>query len=180
MKLSLIVALSDNGAIGLGGQLPWRMSADLRRFKRLTMGHHVLMGRKTFESIGRPLPGRTMIVITRQAGYRAPGARVAGSLRRAIQLAEEDDEAFVIGGSDIFRLALPSVDRMYITHVHTDAAGDVFFPHVDWDRWKRLREERFCADPRNEYDYSFCLYQRRRSGPEIESRAVDGEGEHVI
>ncbi|MBX6393717.1 MAG: dihydrofolate reductase, partial [Burkholderiales bacterium] len=129
--ISLLVAVSDNGLIGRDNQLPWHLPADLKRFKRLSLGKPVLMGRKTWESLGRPLPERRNIVITRNRDYRAPGAEVTGSLEEAIRLAGDAEEIMVIGGAEIFRLALPLADRMYYTHVHTVMDGDTFFPPVD-------------------------------------------------
>src|SRR5262252_9100268 len=116
-RLSLIVAMAGNRVIGRDGQLPWRLPADQRRFKALTMGHHIIMGRKTWESIGRPLPGRTSVVVTRNAQYAAPGALLAASLPEALALAQHDPEPFVIGGAEIFREALPFSNRVYLTEV---------------------------------------------------------------
>lgn len=161
MKLSLIVAMSENRVIGRAGELPWHLSSDLRRFKRLTMGHHILMGRKTFESIGRLLPGRTSIVMTRQTNYDVPSGRVARNLKHAIQLAGQDEEAFVIGGGEVFEYALPIADCMYMTIVHAVLAGDAYFPWVDWGEWTQLESQRISADPRNEYDHTFSVYERR-------------------
>jgi dihydrofolate reductase len=161
MSLSLIVAMSRNGVIGRGGTLPWRLSADLKRFKALTMGHHLIMGRKTYESLGRPLPGRTSIVITRRANWRpAPEVLVAHDLEGAIALAALDDEAFVIGGGEIYAQALSRVQRIYLTRVESEIDGDTRF--ADWNpaRWRLTASERHSADARNEYDYTFLTYQR--------------------
>ncbi len=160
MVISLIVAMSDNRVIGRDGDLPWRLSADLRRFKRLTMGHHIIMGRKTFESIGRLLPGRTSIVISRRQDYDAKGAKLARDLNDAIQLAGDDNEVFVIGGAEIYRLALPRVDRIYMTAVHVAIEGDTYFPEFDARQWRLIEDERHAADEKNQYDYNFRIYER--------------------
>lgn len=162
MLLSIIVAAAENGVIGRQGQLPWRLSADLRRFKQLTMGHAVLMGRKTYESIGRPLPGRRMIIITRQPGYCAAGAEIAHSLSAACGLAASADEteAFIIGGAEIFREALPHADRLYFTQVHTMIDGDVFFPPFDRADWRLTSQEEHPADAKNDYPFAFQTYER--------------------
>ncbi len=160
MALSLFVAVSENGVIGRSGDLPWRLSADLRRFKRLTMGHTIVMGRKTYESIGRPLPGRTSIIISRDPSYHAEGCQTASSLEHAMQLAAEDAELFVIGGAQIYALALSHANRIYWTQVHTEIDGDTFFPKVNWNDWKMIEQERYPADERNQYDFSFRVFER--------------------
>jgi dihydrofolate reductase len=161
MRLSLIVAVSENNVIGRGGRLPWHLSADLKRFKRLTMGHHMIMGRKTFESIGRLLPGRITVVLTRQAAYPAEGAMVAGSLDEALSRISGDGEVFIIGGAELYRSALHRVSRIYQTVVHAQVEGDTCFPEVDWTHWLWLEDVRFAADEDNDYDYSFRVYDRR-------------------
>jgi len=161
MRLSLIVAMSENRVIGRGGQLPWRLSADLRRFKQLTMGHHLIMGRKTWESIGRPLPGRTSLVISRQPDYRVDGAEVVPNLPQAILRAEGDDEAFVIGGGEIYQQALPLVGRVYLTMIHASVEGDTRFPELAADQWRVLEQSPIqSADEKNDHDYSFLIYER--------------------
>ena len=156
---SIIVAVSDNGAIGQENQLPWRISADLKRFKALTMGHHLVMGRKTFESIGRPLPGRTMVVVTR-GEFAADGVIVARSLEEAWQLAAADEEIFVAGGAEIYRQTLSVVDRLYVTEVHATIDGDAWFPPFDRSAWREVSREDHEADEKNEYWYSFVMYER--------------------
>ena len=131
MHIALIVAVSRNRVIGRGGQLPWHLPADLRRFKRLTMGHHLIMGRKTFESIGRPLPGRTSIVVTRRLDYAPPGVLIAGSIPAALQLAAADREVFFVGGGEVYGQALPLCHKIYLTEVAADVAGDTLFPELD-------------------------------------------------
>lgn len=131
-NLSLIVAVSKNGVIGRDGGLPWQLPEDLRRFKALTMGHHIIMGRRTFESLGRCLPGRTNVVVTQCSAFENSGAVVVRSLSAALELAAQDDEPFVIGGLQIFEAAWPKVSRIYLTRVLIDAEGDV---HLDLNRW---------------------------------------------
>ena len=160
MTLSLIVAMSENRVIGRDGGLPWRLSADLRRFKRLTMGHHLLMGRKTFAAIGRLLPGRTSVVISRQADYTAPGAVVVHDFAEACQVAQGDDQVFVVGGGEIYRHALPQVERLYITLIHTPVSGDTYFPEWNEHEWRLLEATRQPRDAQNEFDYSFLTYER--------------------
>ena len=158
--LSLIVAMSENSVIGRDGDMPWRLSADLRRFKQLTMGHPLIMGRRTFESIGRLLPGRSTIILTRNADYQVPGALMAADLDAALTLADDEQEVFIVGGGEVYRLALPRVDRLYVTRVHIELPGDTTFPEVDWDAWSVTRSCRHPADERNQYAYTFYEYQR--------------------
>ena len=162
MHFTLIAAVAENGVIGRDGQLPWRLSADLRRFRELTMGHAVIMGRRTWESIGRPLPGRRMIVISRQPGYRAAGVDVVGSFEEARRLAEQGggDEAFIIGGGEIYRQALAVVDRLHLTRVHAAVDGDAHFPAFDASDWRLTTAQRHAADEKNELSYSFEIYER--------------------
>jgi dihydrofolate reductase len=165
MPLSLIVAMSENGVIGRGGTLPWRLSADLKRFKSLTMGHHLIMGRKTYDSLGRVLPGRTSIVVTRQANWRpAPELLVAQSVDEAIRMAEHDSEAFVIGGGEIYAQALPRAERIYLTRVEREVEGDTRFPEWNPAEWQLTFSEPHSADAKNEYDYTFCVYDRNLGG----------------
>lgn len=158
MTLSCIVAVSDNGVIGRDNALPWHLPADLKRFKNLTMGHTIVMGRKTFESIGRPLPGRTSIVLSRR-GYDPPeGVLVAGSLDEALDMCGEDTEVFVIGGASVFREALPRCDRIYLTRVHADIEGDTTFPLESIRGWTLRDDERHAPDEKHPYAYSFQVY----------------------
>lgn len=162
--ISLLVAVSSTGVIGRDNALPWKLSADLRRFRRLTTGHAIVMGRKTFESIGRPLPERTNIVVTRQAGYAAEGVIVASDIDAAIRKASEihgaDDEVFIVGGAEIYRQTLERADRLYLTRVEADVAGDTYLPAIDFSQWKLVEETRFAADERNEFPHSFLVYER--------------------
>lgn len=161
MKLSILVAMSHGRVIGRDGQLPWRLSADLQRFKRVTMGHPIIMGRKTFESIGRPLPGRQSIVITRQSDYRAEGVQVVSSLPEALRIAATASaEAFVVGGAQIYSLALPLADRLYITLVEADTAGDTFFPEWNSGTWRMVEENQHPADAKNSFGMRFQVYDR--------------------
>ncbi len=140
MMVSLIVAVSQNGVIGNKGKLPWHLPADLKRFKQLTTGHPIIMGRKTFESIGKPLPGRTNIVITHQKNFQACGAMVAHSLEEALRLCEKENEVFVIGGAEIFEEALPLANRIYLTLIHQDFEGDTRFD-FNHSAWKEISRE---------------------------------------
>ncbi|HJT17498.1 MAG TPA: dihydrofolate reductase [Thermoanaerobaculia bacterium] len=161
MTISIIAAVSDNNVIGRDNAIPWRQSTDLKRLKKLTMGHHFVMGRKTFESLDGPLPGRTIVVITRDASYRADGAIVAPSLERALDMSRIDDEIFIGGGSQIFELALHVADRMYLTRVHAEVEGDTFFPEFDdVTEWQLVDAEHCEADEKNQYPYSFLTYER--------------------
>lgn len=167
MQLSIIVAVAENGVIGREGTLPWHLSADLQRFKRLTMGHPILMGRRTWESIGRPLPGRTSIVITRQRDYQPghAGVLVAANLDEALtharRVSKEIDVAFIIGGARIYEMSLPRADRLLMTVVHAAVDGDVRFPHVDWSAWRLESEESHPADANNDYRHTFQTWLRK-------------------
>jgi len=166
VKSSLIVAMATNGVIGINGDLPWKLSADLRRFKQLTMGHAIIMGRKTYDSLatrlgGGLLPGRTSIVVTRQDAYPlAAGALRANNLEAAIALARDDSEVFIIGGAEIYRAAMPLVDRMYVTVVNANIDGDTHFPEWDRTEWQLVEENAHLADERNAFDYAFRVYDR--------------------
>jgi len=166
MKFSLIVAVSKNGIIGRDGDLPWHLSADLRRFKRLTMGHAILMGRKTWESIGRPLPGRTSVVISRQEDYETgyPEVLLASNLdealARARKVEENSGEVFVIGGARIYEMSLPRADRLLLTRVHAKVEGDVSFPEVNWDEWQLIEETASEADEKNDFAHTHQVFQR--------------------
>ena len=170
MRTALIVAMARNRVIGRNNALPWYLPGDLRYFKQATMGKPIIMGRKTWDSIGRPLPGRLNVVISRNADWPAPeGVRTALSLEAALVQAEAQaeleggDEVMIIGGGQIYAEALPQVDRMYITQVHAEVDGDAYFPEVNWDEWEEIGREDFSASDNNPYDYSFVVYQRLRS-----------------
>ncbi len=160
--LSMIVAHADNRIIGKDNDMPWHLPADLAYFKKTTLGKPVIMGRKTFESIGRPLPGRQNIVISRDADYLAAGVDVAGSVEQALQLAGEVAEVMVIGGGAIYAHCLPFADRLYITHINAKIEGDTQFPEYDTVKeWQQVSCESFSADERNAHDLEFCVYQRQ-------------------
>ncbi len=158
--ISIIVAASTNNVIGVDGALPWRIADDLRRFKQLTMGKPIVMGRLTWESIGRPLPGRRNIVITRQAGYTAEGCDVVESPVAALETCADAEEIMIIGGSQIYDLFLPKATRLYLTRVETNVAGDAFFAEIDDERWTLLDCERHAADDANEFAFEFRTYER--------------------
>lgn len=164
MRLSLLVAADEQGGIGLGDGLPWRLPDDLKRFKQLTMGHHIIMGRKTYETIRRPLPGRTMIVISRSRNYQAPGCQVVQTLPQALKLARwaGESEAFIIGGAQIFALALPQAERIYLTRVHAITPADVHFPEVDFSAWRCVQTEPHPADERHAFVFTFEIWDRAR------------------
>ncbi len=166
MNISLIVAMDEERGIGKGNQMLWHLPADLRRFKSLTMGHHLIAGRKTYESIGRPLPGRTMIILTRNRNYQVTGypdqVRLVRSLEQALALAQAagEDEVFVIGGGEIFAQALPLAQRIYLTNVKARLDCDTFFPPIDPAEWRLLEEFVHPADEKNQYDTLFQVYER--------------------
>lgn len=163
MIVSIIAAASENNVIGRKGRLPWSLPADMKRMKNLTMGHPLIMGRKTHESIGRALPGRRNIVVTRRkTAY--PGCEVAASMDEALAAAESDPsgEAFVFGGGEIYRQAIEVADRIYLTRVCATVDGDAFFPEIDASKWKEIAREDHPADVENEHPFSFITYERRR------------------
>jgi dihydrofolate reductase len=167
VSIALIAAVAQNGTVGRNNQLPWYLPEDLKYFKRTTLGKPILMGRKTWESIGKPLPGRTNIVITRQDGYEAAGARVVATLDEALVLAESIatidgvSELMVIGGAEIYAHALPLARRLYLTEVHAEVTGDARFPEWDSTQWSELSRERHEAGENGSFDYSFVVYERR-------------------
>ncbi len=166
MKLAIIVAQAENRVIGINNNLPWHLPEDLRYFKQVTMGKPIIMGRKTFESIGRPLPGRTNIVITRDAEYQRDGIKVVHSLAEARELAENiclvdgRDEAMIIGGAEIYNQALVDADTLYLTQVHASVEGDAFFPEFHPGEWAEAGRETYEPDETNPYAYSFIVLQR--------------------
>jgi len=161
MKLAIIAAVAENNVIGYKNSLIWRISEDLKRFKRLTTGHHIIMGRKTFESIGRPLPNRVSVIITRQQNYEVVGCVVVHSLQEALKVSSTDSEAFIIGGGEIYREAMEFADKLYLTHLHKKFHGDCFFPYFDESEWRVISRERHCLkSDTDSYDYSFVDYVR--------------------
>ena len=158
--ISIIVAIGENRVIGKDNQLIWHLPADLKRFKQLTMGHAMLMGRKTFESIGKALPGRTTVIITRDKNYFKVNCLVADSIEHAFELCKNDNEIFIIGGAQIFEEAILFADKIYLTQIHQSFDGDVFFPEFENDHWKITFREDHKADEKNKYDYSFIDYEK--------------------
>ena len=158
--ISIIVAASTNNVIGVEGELPWRLPDDLKRFKQVTMGKPIVMGRRTFESIGRPLPGRQNIVITRQPGFEADGCDVVSSPAAALTAAADAAEVMIIGGSQIYELFLPKASRLYLTRVQADIEGDAVFPAIDEQEWHLLEREAHEASAANEYAFEFRIYER--------------------
>jgi len=160
-RLSIIVAMAKNRTIGINNTLPWRIPEDLKRFKALTMGHHMIMGRKTYESIGKPLPGRTTVVVTRDRELKIEGCIVAHSLQDAIAACANDAEVFVVGGAEIYAAALPLANKLYITEIQQDVAGDVCFPEFDRSCWREVaREKRSQTEPQP-LEYHFADYLRK-------------------
>ncbi len=170
VQLAVIVAAAENGVIGRNNALPWHLPEDLRYFKRVTMGKPIVMGRKTFESIGRALPGRTNIVISRQRDFSADGVRAVASLEEALALAEDIavidgvDELMVIGGAEVYRAALPRAQRLYLTQVHAEMEGDARLPEVEWAQWREVSRESWPASESNPYPYSFVVFERVCAG----------------
>tara|TARA_B100000446_G_C10542182_1_gene337331 strand:+ start:1792 stop:2283 length:492 start_codon:yes stop_codon:yes gene_type:complete len=163
----MMVAKASNNVIGRDNKLPWYLPNDLKYFKQVTFGKPVIMGRKTWESLKGPLPGRTNIVITRQPDYLADGAKVVATLDDAVAMAENvafiegQEEAVIMGGAEIYSLALPQAERLYLTEVHANVEGDTFFPEYDASEWQQIAREDFAAEGPNPYDYSFVVYERQ-------------------
>lgn len=184
MRISLIVAVAENGVIGRDGDLPWKMSTDLKTFRRITMGKPIIMGRKTFQSLGKPLDGRTNIVVTRDENFSAEGAVVVPSVDAALEAARtalvprsvsddlpatgDDPETIVIGGAEIYRATLPFADRIYLTEIHAKPEGDTYFPALDPIIWSEQSSERLATGPRDQFEATLKVYARRT---ELTSRA---------
>ena len=164
--ISLIVAMAQNGVIGRDNSMPWRLPEDLKRFRAFTLGKPILMGRKTFESIGRPLEGRTNLVLTRDRSWFAPGVIVVHSVEEALTQASASDELVVIGGAEIYRLVLPFARRIYLTHVHADVPGDITFPEFDATQWADVEYSSQPADDEHAYPVTFVTLERRNA-PEV-------------
>jgi dihydrofolate reductase len=168
VEIVLVVAIGENGVIGRNGKLPWRLKSELQHFKRVTLNHPVVMGRKTFQSLKRPLPERTNIVLTRKAGEAQAGVIYASDLDEALALARADAKRrgagaiMVIGGSDVFARTLPVADRLELTRVHASPEGDVWFPDLAPGAWRQTRSERHARGPDDEFDYTICTYERVR------------------
>ena len=163
MQVSLIAAVAKNGVIGRDGKLPWHLPDDFRWFKAQTLGKPVVMGRKTWESLGRALPGRHNIVLTRRSGYAAPGATVVNTAEAALGAAGDAEEVMVIGGGDVFVMFLPQASRVYLTRVDAVVEGDAWFPELEPDAWRLVLREHHGADARHRYDFEFCVYERAES-----------------
>lgn len=160
--ISHIVAMDQNRVIGKDNRLPWHLPADLAHFKKITMGHAIVMGRKTFESIGRPLPGRENVVVTRNRAFQAEGCTVLHSLEAIFQFAaKRGDEVFVIGGAELFQATLPFADRLYITKIEASFPGDTFYPAFDESEWQLVSYAKGIKDEKNRYDYAFTVYERK-------------------
>ena len=160
MQISIIVAMDRNRVIGKNDGLPWHISADLQHFKKITMGKPIIMGRKTHESIGRPLPGRENIILTRDQNYRSEGCTVLNSIDTILEHCQDSDEIMITGGSEIYRQWLQQASRIYLTEVHTEVDGDTFFPEFNRNEWEEISREDFEADEKNEFDYSFLILER--------------------
>lgn len=159
--ISAIVAAAENNVIGKDNRLLWHLPNDLKFFKQTTLGHTVIMGRKTYESVGKPLPRRRNIVVTRQRDYTVDGAEITHSIQEALDWCTGEDEVFVVGGAAIYTQALPFTERVYLTRVHTSLAGDTFFPDLDSEEWRLVSREDHPADDRHAFDYSFLVYERK-------------------
>ncbi len=160
--ITIIAAISKNNALGKNNDLIWHLPADLKRFKKITTGHHILMGRNTFESIGKPLPNRTTIIISRNQNYFKDGCLIANSLEQAIEMSNEEENIFIIGGAQIYKYAMEHnlVDVLDITLVHHEFEADVFFPEIDFSVWEQVEVESFTADEKNKLNYSFIRYKK--------------------
>jgi dihydrofolate reductase len=166
MKISLIVAMASNGIIGQDGQMPWHLSSDLKRFKKITLGSPIIMGRKTFESIGKPLPGRSNIIVSRNLAYRQEGCFVFDSIETALaNSCRMGGEVFIIGGSALYEATLAYADRLYVTEINQDFEGDTAFPHWDKVEWTEIEREDIDDDPSVSFSYSFITYKRNNPPP---------------
>lgn len=159
-QLSLVVAVSENNAIGKNNQLLWHLPADLKHFKQITSGHTIIMGRKTYDSIGKPLPNRRNIVITRQQNLQIEGVEVVGSLEEAVALCANENEVFVIGGAEIYKTALPLAQKIYLTTVHQSFEADAFFPEINPNEWTETEKESHSPDEKNAFSYTFSTLER--------------------
>jgi len=160
MNINLIVAIDEKNGIGKNNLLPWHLPADLKHFKTITTGHPIIMGRKTFDSIGKALPNRRNIVISRNAGLIIPGVELCSSLNNAIELCKDEKDVFVIGGAQIFEQALPVANILYLTIIHEDFDADVFFPEINMNEWNEVEKNLHQPDEKNLYSYSFIKYKK--------------------
>ncbi|MDQ8004055.1 MAG: dihydrofolate reductase [Pedobacter sp.] len=160
-QITIVVAISENNAIGKNNQLLWHLPADLKHFKSITSGHTIIMGRKTYDSIGKPLPNRRNIVITRQEGLQLEGVEVVNSLDEALALCKEENQVFIIGGAEIYRQAISFCDKIELTRVHQEFDADAFFPELDNEIWKEIWKEDHLPDEKNKFAYTFSTLERR-------------------
>ncbi len=159
--ITIIAAIAENNALGKDNQLILHLPADLKRFKQVTLNHHIIMGRKTFESLGKPLPNRTTIIITRNKNYSAKGCIVVNSLKKAIEASKNDENPYILGGAEIYKQAMEIADKLDLTFVHHKFEADAFFPVIDTKIWKETSREDFKADEKNKYNFSFVTFERK-------------------
>ncbi|SNR81188.1 dihydrofolate reductase [Lutibacter flavus] len=159
--ITIIAAIAENNALGKDNQLIWHLPADLKRFKQVTLNHHIIMGRKTFESLGKPLPNRTTIIITRNPNYTVENCIVVNSLEEALEAAKTDENPYILGGAEIYNQAIKIADKLDLTYVHHSFDADAFFPIIDADIWKEDTRKDFKMDEKNKYNYSFVTYSRK-------------------
>lgn len=160
MIVSIIAAVSQNNIIGKNNRLIWHLPADLKYFKITTTGHSIIMGRKTFESVGKPLPGRKNIIITRKKDYSVQDCLVVNSIEEALKQTKDEKEVFIVGGAEIYKLALPWAHKMYLTIIHHSFEGDTYFPSYDANKWYLIQRVDFKKDEKNPYDFSFCVFAK--------------------
>ena len=160
MRLSIIVAMDEQGVIGADGALPWRLSADLQNFKKITMGKPIIMGRKTHESIGRPLPGRENVILSRQPGYHSRGCVVCDSIEQALKQYAGHKELMIIGGAELYRQTIDRAQCLYLTRVHAKVAGDTRFPDYEPSAWKETERKEFARDEKNEYAFTYTILKK--------------------
>ncbi|AMC10917.1 hypothetical protein Lupro_06505 [Lutibacter profundi] len=158
--ITIIAAVAENNALGKDNKLIWHLPADLKRFKKVTANHHVIMGRKTFESLGKPLPNRTNIIVTRNTNFTAQNCIVVNSLQQALESVKNDESPFILGGAEIYKQAIKIADKLDITFVHHKFEADVFFPEINKSIWKETSRKNFKADEKNNYNYSFVTFER--------------------
>ncbi len=175
MSIAIIVALAKNRTIGMNNTLPWRCPEDLKHFKTLTMGHHMIMGRKTFDSIGRALPGRTTVVVTRDTKLKIEGCLIAHSLPEALAISANDTQIFIVGGAEIYAQAMPHVDMLYVTEIQQDVEGDAHFPEFDLDTWQEISRELHHQVTPQPLEYHFVTYRRIKTTTCNESRSDKGK-----
>ena len=163
MIISAIVAMNPDGLIGDQNKIPWHLPADLKYFKKITLGHHILMGRKCFDSIGKSLPGRKNIVVTKNPTFIVTDCIITNSIEEGILIAQQnkEEEMFIIGGGEIYRQSMHLVNKLYLTMVQFNGSGDVFFPQIDYNEWSLISDEKHTSDDKNNYDYSFLIYKRK-------------------